>query len=113
MVITPNTLNPFDPSTHLPKPHLRPSKTLLSNPPLPPPFPRHAVSASNLRRRQRAKLYAKPTPLRITACKASSSTPTSSNAVGEDAESAFEVCAYPHQMEEYKMSSFSALSPKI
>ncbi|XP_019160938.1 PREDICTED: probable inactive ATP-dependent zinc metalloprotease FTSHI 4, chloroplastic [Ipomoea nil] len=90
MVITPNALNPFDPSTHLPKPHLRPPKTLFSNPPLPPPFPRHAVFASNLRRRQRAKLCAKPTPLRITACKASSSTSTSSNAIGEDAESAFE-----------------------
>nr|GMC64425.1 probable inactive ATP-dependent zinc metalloprotease FTSHI 4, chloroplastic [Ipomoea batatas] len=90
MVITPNALNPFDPSTHLPKPHLRPPKTLFSNPSLPPPFPRHAVFASNLRRRQRAKLCAKPTALRITACKASSSTSTSSNAVGEDAESAFE-----------------------
>nr|GLL19616.1 probable inactive ATP-dependent zinc metalloprotease FTSHI 4, chloroplastic [Ipomoea trifida] len=90
MVITPNALNPFDPSTHLPKPHLRPPKTLFSNPSLPPPFPRHAVFASNLRRRQRAKLCAKPTALRITACKASSSTSTSSNAVGVDAESAFE-----------------------
>ncbi|CAH9109798.1 unnamed protein product [Cuscuta europaea] len=87
MMIAANASIPFDPSTNLPKSHLRPPKPRLSKLPLfLLPFSGQ-VFISHLQHRH---LHVSPTAFRVTACQASSSTPTSSNSAGEDAESLFE-----------------------